>query len=71
MTKKFSTKPQDNEGKEEKVTKWQELYLQADTKKNMNKQDKNIDDIEREKNPDQFTFKPNAGVVKKKRTASP
>lgn len=36
--------------------KWQELYLQAQSKKSKDKQDKDVDEIIMEKNPDEFTF---------------
>jgi hypothetical protein len=40
--------------------KWEELYLQAERKKKINKQDKHIDDILIQKEKDEYTFQPNS-----------
>ena len=65
LNKKFANK---NEESEDKMSKWQELFLMAqDKKKTKDRTDKHIDDIELAKNPEEYTFQPNAH---KKRTAT-
>ena len=49
-----------------------ELYLQAERKKGKDKLDKPLDEIDYEKNKNEFTFQPNKGkLVKKSRNFSP
>lgn len=48
-----------------------ELYQQADKKKAKDKRDVALDDIELNKNPEEFTFQPNAHKYKKTEGGSP
>ncbi|CDW73762.1 UNKNOWN [Stylonychia lemnae] len=58
-------KPSEIERLNDATNKWQELYLQADKKKTKDKQDKAFDEILIDKNPEEYTFQPNAGKKKK------
>lgn len=50
--------------------KWSELYKQAERKKAIDKHDKPIDDIEYEKNVNEFTFQPNKDLRRKRHQLS-
>jgi hypothetical protein len=41
--------------------------MQATVKKGIDKKDRNLDDIELEKNQAEFTFQPNAGLFRNRR----
>ena len=51
-----------NEEKGRNGDKWQELYKMAEKKKD--RQNRNKDDIDFMKNPEEFTFQPNAHKYK-------
>ena len=55
-----TTRQSELEGLADAGNKWQELYLMAQSKKNKDKADKPEDEITLEKNPEEFTFQPNA-----------
>lgn len=70
LNKKFNNKKSDLDkvkdamNEERGGDKWMELYKMADRKKGINKQDKNKDEIEFLKNPEEYTFQPNAHKYK-------
>jgi hypothetical protein len=48
-----------------------ELYKQAEKKRAIDKKDADFDEIQRNKNPEEFTFQPNAHKYKKAEGGSP
>ena len=65
LKKEFdNTRKSELEDLQEGADKWQELYLMAQSKKNIDKADRAHDEIEIEQNPDEYTFQPNAHKYK-------
>jgi hypothetical protein len=67
LKKKLAGQKEDN--KQSDLSKWQELYLMAEKKRAKDKKDRDLDDIELSKNPEEYTFQPNKGKKRSIRAA--
>ena len=72
LNKKFATRNPETENEGAKINKWEELFLMAKERpKTKDKKDKELDEIEFSKNPEEYTFQPNAGKKRESRRRSP